>query len=395
MMTKTERAALFKALTTIVREAISVSNQAIVERIAVIEARPLPEPSVAVDIESIVRQVTERIPKPLDGKDVDINEVERMVAEHSGIARRSLAEDVAKEINERFERLPKPQDGKDGRDGVVNTEAVDAAINARIAAGFKKLQLPKDGKDGKDGRDGKDADPVDTAAIVAEVLRQLPLPKDGKPGQPGKDAEPVDVDSIVRAVLAQIPKPKDGVSIHPDTVRLMVMEEVKKEFATVPKPENGKPGEPGRDALSLEPTDGIDFERSYVIGQWATHNGALWRCMDGKQWKCMVDGIYDVDESHDGERTITTTYRWASGKEKTFTRNTKEMKQRGIYKQGQEYAYGDVVTFGGSQWYCQVERTSATPKEGENHDWVLIVRRGRDGKSFEPPAAPRGPVGLK
>lgn len=425
MMSTYDRENLLTAVSTIIREAIEAAFNPIAERVAAIELRPIPvgrdgkdaDPEMVRSIvdgrisaivptnatlqetirEAVLEEVTSALQAnvkaysetlaemvkqnmPKDGKDADMDVVQRMIAEH---------------VKTAVDAIPKPTNGKD-----ADLEEIKAFINSEVARSVNSLPKPKDGEPGEPGKPGKDAPPIDVHAIGEEIRRwieadctagkirerwsqilnekiaALPPAKNGEPGAPGKPG-------------------KDGDSIHPDTVRLMVIEEVKKEITAMPKPRDGEPGKPGKDALSLEPTDGIDFDKSYVIGQWATHNGGLWRCMDGKQWKCMVDGHHDVEESHDGERTITITHRWSSGKEKTFTHKTKEMKQRGIWQEDKEYTWGDVVTRGGSQWYCQVESTKNQPKEEGNHDWVLIVRRGRDAKFIDSPPAPRGPVGLK
>jgi integrin beta 3 len=51
---------------------------------------------------------------------------------------------------------------------------------------------------------------------------------------------------------------------------------------------------------------------------------------------------------------------------------------KGIWHEGQ-YKRGDVVTWGGSQWLAMVD-TEARPETTK--DWVLVVKRGRDGKDL-------------
>jgi hypothetical protein len=66
------------------------------------------------------------------------------------------------------------------------------------------------------------------------------------------------------------------------------------------------------------------------------------------------------------------------------------MLYRGVYAPG-EYSRGDVVTWGGSAWHCQVDGAISVP--GKNAEWKLMVKegqRGKDGKDGE-----RGPQGLK
>lgn len=47
-----------------------------------------------------------------------------------------------------------------------------------------------DGNDGTNGRDGADADMEALAGQVREYISTIPLPQDGKDGEPGKDAYP-------------------------------------------------------------------------------------------------------------------------------------------------------------------------------------------------------------
>lgn len=47
-----------------------------------------------------------------------------------------------------------------------------------------------------------------------------------------------------------------------------------------------------------------------------------------------------------------------------------------IYKAGEEYHPGDLVTWGGSLWHCN-ENTKDKPDVGP---WTLAVKKGRDGK---------------
>ena len=54
------------------------------------------------------------------------------------------------------------------------------------------------------------------------------------------------------------------------------------------------------------------------------------------------------------------------------------MRYRGVYEPSRQYTAGDVVTFSGSAFYCKAV-TSAKPEESAA-DWVLCVKRGRDGR---------------
>lgn len=233
-------------------------------------------------------------------------------------------------------------------------EAVRGYVEQRLDAALQPLReqiaaLPAEGPP------GKDAPPVDTAAIVADVLRSLPAPRDGKDGEPGPKGDRGD----------------DGVSlIGPpgDAGR---------------DGRDGKDGKPGRDAAQIDVLDGIDEARSYTRGTFARHRGGLWRAkdttdgMDG--WECVVRGIDREDEtSEEGGRVIKRTTVYSDGA--TFVRviKTHAMLHRGVYAEGVEYAPGDTVTWAGAMWHC-AEQTADKPGEGSKC-WRLAVKRGRDGK---------------
>ena len=49
----------------------------------------------------------------------------------------------------------------------------------------------------------------------------------------------------------------------------------------------------------------------------------------------------------------------------------------GVHVTAKTYDVGDVVTAGGSAWYCGHETTTAP---GTSGDWQLMVKRGRDAR---------------
>lgn len=54
----------------------------------------------------------------------------------------------------------------------------------------------------------------------------------------------------------------------------------------------------------------------------------------------------------------------------------------GVWRQGQVYAEGTLVTYDGSIWYARSETTDR-PGDGRTA-WVLAVKRGKDGKDLRP-----------
>lgn len=164
---------------------------------------------------------------------------------------------------------------------------------------------------------------------IAHAIRTPgPAGKDGRDGVDGKDGVGKDGRDGVDG--------KDGTSVHPDTIALMIREAADKLVANLPKP---KDGQDGRDGFGLE-----DFQMA--LG---------------------ADG-----------RTVSFT----------FTRGELVIERavripaviyRGVFKDGDTYTRGDLVTWGGSVFHCEAESTAEKPETG-SADWKLAVKRGRDGK---------------
>lgn len=74
-----------------------------------------------------------------------------------------------------------------------------------------------------------------------------------------------------------------------------------------------------------------------------------------------------------------------SGLEKRITEleARPSVKYLGIWTEGDRYADSDFVTDRGSLWACC--RTGTTARPGDNDDWQLAAKRGRDGRDARPP----------
>jgi integrin beta 3 len=125
----------------------------------------------------------------------------------------------------------------------------------------------------------------------------------------------------------------------------------------------GKPGRDGRDGLpGVQGEKGLDGI-----------NGKDGR--DGINGKDGL-GVGDFDVAHDGERMFTL--RWMNGEKKEERVFVVPCQiYRGVFKEGETYARGDTVTFGGSLWHCNGE-TADKPGDGAK-SWTLAAKRGRDG----------------
>jgi hypothetical protein len=58
----------------------------------------------------------------------------------------------------------------------------------------------------------------------------------------------------------------------------------------------------------------------------------------------------------------------------------------GTWHEGSVYRRGNFVSLAGSMWSCCAEATTERPSTS-SRDWILAVKRGRDGKSAGPRAA--------
>lgn len=215
--------------------------------------------------------------------------------------------------------------------------------------------------------DGKVAE-LDVDAVAQRVVKLMPEP------QPGRDADPEEVARIVA-----------------ETTSRQVAEQVAKAAAEMRQPEDG------RDALALEVLPGIDETKSYARGTYATHRGGLWRTFEKSHglrgWECLVDGLAGVVIEQEGAKGFRMVVERSSGQvvEKEFT--VPAMQYRGVFIPG-EYERGDVVTWGGSAWHC-VSKTSDKPGEPGSSGWILMVKKGRDGKAAPVSVAPDNSKGVK
>jgi hypothetical protein len=330
--------------------------KSLTEQVATLESQLNAMPSAS----QLIDEVAKAIPVPKDGRD--------------GIDGTSVTiEDVRSMVEEVAKSLPVPKDGRDGIDGKDGTSVTLEDVKPLIDEVAKALPAPKDGVDGKDG---VSVTLEDVRSMVEEVAKSLPVPKDGRDGIDGKDGVSVtleDVKPLIDEVAKAIPVPKDGASVTIEDVRSMV-EEVAK---SLPVPKDG------RDALDINILPGIDFTKSYLRDTYATHDGGLWRAhatTEGERgWECVVDGVKSVEVEQLDERTVDITVSLASGKSTKKTMITPTAVYRGVFdvKSDKPYTRGDMATWAGSVWHCQVDETKAKPGEN-NQDWKLAVKAGRD-----------------
>jgi hypothetical protein len=165
---------------------------------------------------------------------------------------------------------------------------------------------------------------------LQKAIEALPVPKDGQDGKDGVSAE--EVEKMVEARLTDRIE-----SLHArwelDFER-RAHDAFQRAIDRMPAPKDGKDG---RDAFQVE-----DFELSL------------------------------------GEDRRTVSVAFKRGEEsvtKTLTLPT--VIYRNVYKDGESYEPGDLVTWGGSLWHCN---EPTTDKPELTKAWTLAAKRGRDGR---------------
>lgn len=247
------------------------------------------------------------------------------------------------------------------------------SVEASLSEVRERLSTVKDGRDGATGPKGDKGDAGErgekgeTGAVGAIGER-------GEPGLPGDRGEKGDAGTDGR----------DG--------------------------RDGKDGAPGTSAAQLSILPSIATGKAYARNTFASHNGGLWHSFRETDpvedlakllesgWAVVVDGIASFEEKELDERTIESTTIFSSGKRFTSQRKSRHLIYRRTFDELRTYDAGDVVTWGGSMWHCNVDGAKGVkPKSiGSEEIWTLSVKqgdRGRDGADGAP-SGPRPPIKL-
>jgi hypothetical protein len=224
------------------------------------------------------------------------------------------------------------RDGVDGKDGTPGMDGPPGPAG-RDGVDGKDGAPGQDGAPGRDGVDGKDGAPGERGADGAPGRDGEPGPAgtDGRDGAAGKDGAPG----------------VDGKSVTLEEVRPLfdaafaqwALEFERRAAAAFEKAvDRIAPPKDGRDGLTVENL-GLELEE------------------DGRTLRFVLA---------DGERRHVAAVKLAIPLD------------RGVFKDGQRYERGDVVTFGGSMWIAQKDAPTGRP--GSSVDWRLAVKHGRDAK---------------
>ncbi len=332
-------------------------------------AMPKPENGKSVDMDDVlpeIQRMVDAIPKPAPGKDADPSDVAAEVARQialvpppsdgKSVDLGAIFTEIGSAVTRAVDALPPPEPGKS-----ITPEDVRPMIEQGIANAMVTIRQPKDGQ----SVTVEDVAPL-LGQLVDKHMATIRRPEDGK-SVTLEDVAPMIEDGIAKAVAA-MPKPIDGKDADLGMVKDLVEIMVKSAMSEFRPPEKG---EPGKDA---DPVDMDAVER--LIADAAQRVLATWeRPKDGKDGLGITDVSAELKE--DG-RTFVLKFSNET-QEKTFEVECPWQIYRGLYEAGALYKKGDVVTYAGSQFTCKTE-TKAAPLTKGNADWVLSVKRGKDGK---------------
>ena len=159
-----------------------------------------------------------------------------------------------------------------------------------------------------------------------------------------------------------------------------------------PAPEKGEKGDPGENGSDgkdgADGANGANGKDAAGIVEALKDDGELVLTLaDGR---LIRTGIRDGEKGQDGrdgfsldhfdiqptdERTIEMIFEQGDRRE-IYELVFPVPVYRDVYKEGEEYQRGDMVTWAGSLWHCD----KPTKNKPGTEDWTLAVKKGRDGK---------------
>lgn len=249
-------------------------------------------------------------------------------------------------------------------------------------------------------------DPVDFGKAMAAIVKEAtdPLlkrieelearqPEQGPPGDPGRDAEPVEVSEVVREILGS------------DELRTLVNLEAVAYMKENP-PADGEDGEPGRDgepgkkgdpgkdgagiADLLIDRDG-NLTATFTDGRMKSLGLVVGK--DGAPGRDGSDGadLTEIGMDFDGERTVTV-----KGRTGEVTKRLPIPLWRGYWSEKVVAERGDILTHNGTAYIAIVDNPKCEPGLGKyDHEWKVFTRKGRDGKDGRNGVDRTKPVDLK
>jgi hypothetical protein len=252
-------------------------------------------------------------------------------------------------------------------------ERATAPLVERIAA-LEARPAPEKGDTGERGADGRgvaDAG-IDDGILVLRLTdgeKMIVGQVAGADGQDGKDAEPPTPDAVAETFRPMAEE--------------IVSEAVAAGLAKVPPPEKGEKGDQGE--VGAAGADGRGWAKSFIdrdgnlVATFTDGSTENLGCIVGKDGQPGRDGfsLEDFDVIPVDERTVELKFA-QNGTAHSYELVFPVPVYRGVFKEGEAYQRGDMVTWGGSVFYAEKE-TSAKPDSADS-GFKLAVKRGRDGK---------------
>jgi hypothetical protein len=109
----------------------------------------------------------------------------------------------------------------------------------------------------------------------------------------------------------------------------------------------------------------------------------------GWEFEFNLPSGFTVEQDPINPRLFHFIKEWSDGSKEVKDCSIPFQIYRGIFKQSETYNKGDMVTWDGGLWHCQMDNPKMAP--GKSEDWKLAVRRGQAGK--DGPPGPHGPKG--
>jgi hypothetical protein len=292
---------------------------------------------------------------------------DEMVAAVRGFVGRSIATVTGRidDLEKRIATIPAGPQGERGEKGAAGDPG-------------ERGQKGDPGEPGAAGAAGADGKSVDAEQVVASIVEKI-----------GPTIE-----EMIAKCVATIPPAKDGApgkDADMAAVAALVDGAVAAKWATIVMP---KDGADGRDAFEIDILPGIKEGKRYERGTWARHGGGLVRAfrdtdvlitddaLDECGWEWILQGIGAITASlEDDGRTLAIDF--GNGQKSVVVLPVPI--DRGVFKEGEDYARSDGVTHNGCFW---IARQATKDRPGTSQAWRLAVKAGRDGKDLRPGGLP-------
>lgn len=295
--------------------------------------------------------------------------------------------------------------------------ALKSVVMKDVMTAIKAMPEPKAGADGRDGADGKDGEPgkdgeqgpagpagaADMAEVrrmvdeaVASAVAALPAAENGKDGEPGKDGDPgrdgapgadgrsITVDDVAPILEQRMATWESGAEQRMTGLVLRAVDRI-----PVPRDgrdgrdaEPGRPGAPGATGIEAE----FDPSKSYERGVLIAHDGGILQSKRGTDpadvptddagWQWLCRGFKGLEVASTGSRGIVLRAMLSGGDVEHEITLPVPIYQ-GVYKSTAKYEPGDMVTYRGSVWHCNVPNAGIP---GTGGDWTLAAKGGQGAK---------------